>query len=74
MTPTEIAAKAADEVMGVIERNKRIVKADIAEAIEEVLLTRQVTALCYLQRPALNIDMMALLGFMRGYAGLPEAD
>lgn len=41
MTPSEIAARAAEAVMRTIERNKRIVKAEIAEAIEKVLLTSQ---------------------------------
>ncbi len=38
MTPAELANKAAEEVFRAIEREKRIVKADIAEAIEKVLL------------------------------------
>lgn len=58
MTPNEIAAKAAEEVMGVIERNKRIVKAEIAEVIEGVLLTSQPTpsyGIC-LDRPPANLS------------------
>ncbi len=41
MTPAEIAAKAAEEVFRTIERDKRIIKANIAEAIERILLTTQ---------------------------------
>lgn len=43
MTPHEVANRAAEEVLQVIERNRRINKSEIAEAIEKVLLIQQVT-------------------------------
>ena len=56
MTPAQIADKAAEAVMQTIERDKRIIKAAIAEAIEKVLLTNQMTggSAMFLDRPAVE--------------------
>ena len=81
MTPHEIAAKAAEEVFNLIDRTKRINKAEIAEAIEKVLLTSQVTAgsgygygvATFLDRPPINTTAWkepspALLAVLLGFA------
>lgn len=47
MTPNEIAQKAAEEVFRTIERERTLIKANVAEAIERVLLTHQVTPVAY---------------------------
>jgi len=41
MKPAEIAEKAAEAVLQTIERDRRIIKASIAEAIEKVLLVHR---------------------------------
>lgn len=64
MTVTEVAGKAAEEVLRVIEREKAVIKAQIAEAIEKVLLTSQITPshgwAAYCERPA--VDRASLCG------------
>jgi hypothetical protein len=43
MTAHELAQKAAEEVLRQIERDKCLIKARIAEAIEKILSTHQLT-------------------------------
>lgn len=43
MTPTEVAEKCAEEVFRTVERERSFIKRQIAEAIEKVLLSSQIT-------------------------------